>query len=127
MKQEIDNKIQEIVYGRGVWGSPARCWWLCLNVAKKMPKKMRDNLFLAESETHYWLQDIEGNNYDIYGDFEGFDYDLIPTKLYSVNEVLNNPDTTFDEREVYQTATGKEGFKRVYYFKSSSLKNYLKN
>lgn len=86
---------------------------------------MRDDLYLAEGVNHYWLQDTEGNKYDVYGDFEGYDYDLTPNKLYSVNEVLNNPDTAFDEREAYQTSTGKEGFKRVYYFKLDSLKNYL--
>ncbi len=126
MKDLIQDKIQEIVYGRGVWGSPCRCWWLCLNVVRKMSKSMRDNLYLAEGDNHYWLQDKEGNKYDIYGDFEGYDYDLKPKKLYSVNECLNNPDTSYDERICYQTSTGKESIKRVYYFKTDVLKDYLK-
>lgn len=122
---KIEEKIQEIVYGRGVWGSPSRCWWLCLNVARKMSNEMRKELYLAEGENHYWLQDKNGNKYDVYGDFEGYTYELTPKALYDINEVLNNPDTSYDEREVYQTSTGKQGFKRVYYFKMDNLKNYI--
>lgn len=122
----IANKIDEIIYEKGVWTTQCRCWWMCINVAKQLPKDMQAQLFLAEGDNHYWLQDKDGKNYDVYGDFMGYTYKYESLKLYSLTEVLKNKDVSYDEKWAFNTNDDEkvEVLKKVYYYKLDNLKNY---
>lgn len=70
----IKDSINKVLYGKGIYWAYSRCWWACIVVAKKLPKDIRNNLYLVEDKSHYWLEDLDGNIYDIYSQITGYTY-----------------------------------------------------
>ena len=80
LAEEIEEKIKE------VYAPANRCWWTCIKLVKALSKKWRNNLVLAESETHYWLE-YKGNPIDPHYYIIGETLFLKEYKKTKVNEI----------------------------------------
>ncbi|MBU0847058.1 hypothetical protein KKH23_07680 [Patescibacteria group bacterium] len=97
-KEVIEERIENVLR-RGVMGSGGRCWWLCYNIWKKLPKEIKNELFLAEGDCHYWLEDRSGNRYDIYARLYDIEYSEEEYRVQNYyNPFMLRMGSAFDER-----------------------------
>jgi hypothetical protein len=113
-KEQIWQEIKAILYGKGIMWTGCRCWWACINLWKKLSPTTKNELSLAEGDNHYWLQDKNGNIYDIYAELEGIDdYEYNIKRLIDIKGLKK--DTAYDTKICTNSSTGKERMMNIYY------------
>lgn len=111
------NKLQQSFKknSKRVKYAPSRCYSMCLDVCKKMGK-ISHGMRLVETDIHYWLEDKEGNIYDIYSDVTGevYDYNMEIKMQYEISQELI--DSIYVKEKVWGGNGYKEEMVNVYSF-----------
>ena len=102
-----------------------RCWYTCYKALKSVPARQRKNIFLAEGKangnTHYWLQDFEGNIIDVHyilledGLYYLDDYTYEVERLISFNEIsCDTKSDNYEDRPAFNWL-GREKWVKVFH------------